>query len=146
AARRNPWNEVECSDHYARAMASHGAFLAVCGFELDGPRGHIGVAPRLTPDAFKAPFVGPSGFGTYEQTRDESGLRATLSPTRGHVRVRSFAVELANDSSARAVTVVAGDVATPARFEQEGRRVVVTFERDVSLAAGNSLALHVVTG
>lgn len=145
AARRNPWNEVECSDHYARAMASHGVFLAVCGFELDGPRGHIGFAPRLSPDAFKAPFVGPSGFGTYAQQRDESGLRATLAPTRGDVRVRSFAVELAAKSKARAVTVLANDVATPARFEQSGQRVVMTFAHDVTITAGSVLELRVVT-
>lgn len=146
ATRRNPWNEVECSDHYARAMASHGVLLAVCGFELDGPRGHMGFAPRITPEDFKAPFIGPSGFGTYAQQREESVLRATLTPTSGEVRLRSFAVELAPSARARAVTVLANALATPTRFEQTGARVVLTFERELTLREGATLELRVTTG
>lgn len=34
--KRNPFNEVECGSHYARAMASWGAVLALTGFQYSG--------------------------------------------------------------------------------------------------------------
>lgn len=69
ASRRNPFNEIECSDHYARAMASCGTFISASGFESHGPRGRIGFAPRLTPENFRAPFTAAEGWGTYHQKR-----------------------------------------------------------------------------
>jgi hypothetical protein len=50
ATRLNPWNEVECGDHYARLMASYGVFLAAYGYEYHGPKGYLAFAPRLNPN------------------------------------------------------------------------------------------------
>jgi uncharacterized protein (DUF608 family) len=57
AGKRNPFNEVECSDHYARAMASYGTFITSLGFTSHGPKGEIGFAPKLNKSDFKSAFT-----------------------------------------------------------------------------------------
>lgn len=104
-ARRNPWNEVECGDHYARAMASWGAYQAACGFVYDGPAGVIGMAPRLGPDDFAALFVGAEGWGLMRQRR-AGGRQVNRFEVRwGRLRVSRVMAEL--DPAARAVTASA---------------------------------------
>jgi uncharacterized protein (DUF608 family) len=44
--RRNPFDEAECGHHYARAMASWGAVVALTGFDYDGRSGVMRFAPR----------------------------------------------------------------------------------------------------
>jgi len=82
---RNPYNEIECSDHYARAMASYGVFQAVCGFNYHGPKGIIEFEPRLTPKNFKAPFITAEGWGSYSQKMDQGSVESYQVST--HLRV-----------------------------------------------------------
>ena len=73
--KRNPFNMIEASDHYARAMSAHAMYLALCGFEYDGPAGHIGFRPRLTQagNRFRAVFTSAQGWGVFEQGNEEDG-------------------------------------------------------------------------
>ncbi|MGA2499167.1 MAG: GH116 family glycosyl-hydrolase [Tepidisphaeraceae bacterium] len=84
--RRNPYNEVECGDHYARAMAAYGLFVTLCGFEYHGPKGSIGFAPRLNPRAFKAAFTAAEGWGSYSQELSEKGQACALDLKQGRLR------------------------------------------------------------
>jgi uncharacterized protein (DUF608 family) len=144
ASRRNPWNEVECGDHYARSMASYGVFLAACGFEYDGPRRHIGFAPRLTPENFKAPFTTAEGWGTYCQQRTGSSQVHSIMVKKGSLRLRTFSVELPPNANALTFTAKLGRNTIPARTDQEGSRILVTFGSELSV--GEKTPLRLIIG
>ena len=74
---RNPYNEIECSDHYARAGASYGVFLAVGGFEFDQATARLAFAPVIQKDHFRTPFTTSRAWGTYEQKEGQVIIEIT---------------------------------------------------------------------
>src|SRR5205807_4378139 len=108
ASRRNPWNEVECGDHYARSMASYGVFLAACGYQHHGPQGHLGFAPRLSPEDFRAAFTAAEGWGQFAQKVENGKLRAEVAPRWGRLRLRTLALTLPPGMEAGRVRVTLG--------------------------------------
>jgi len=85
-AKHNPWNEIECGDHYARAMASWGVLLALSGFQHDGPAGSISFNPKITPENFRCLFTTATAWGTYSQT----GGRVEIEIKYGTLVVRKL--------------------------------------------------------
>ncbi len=144
AARRNPWNEVECSDHYARAMASYGSFLAACGFDHHGPRGHLGFAPRLAPDRFAAAFTAAGAWGRIAQDRDGALQTERIVVDHGRLRLATLAFELRDGAAPSSVTVTGPTGKVACRFERRERRLDVLLAREVDLGPGEEL--RVVAG
>lgn len=97
-ALRNPYSEVECGGHAARAMASYGSFVAACGFRHHGPRGEISFEPRIfdvaSPNRFRAAFIACEGWGTYSQELIDGVATHTLKVLHGKVRVRALGVPM----------------------------------------------------
>ena len=54
--KRNPWNEVECGNHYVRSMSSWALLLALSGFKCDMVEKRIYFSPKINKDDFR-----PSG-------------------------------------------------------------------------------------
>jgi uncharacterized protein (DUF608 family) len=135
AARRNPYNEVECSDHYARAMSSYGSFIAICGFEYHGPRGHIAFAPRLTPDNFKAAFTAAEGWGTFTTTK----TACTIAVRWGSVMLKTIA--LARAHAPAGVRVTLDGKPLPAQHTCADGRLLITLHKPVHIPAGAALTI-----
>jgi len=138
-AKRNPWNEIECGNHYARSMASYGVFLAACGFEYHGPKGAIAFAPRIQPENFRSAFVAAEGWGSFAQTIAAGGQTASLELKSGRLRLKSFA--LATTRTAARVEVRVNDRAVGASHGQAGGRLTIEFAEDIRLVAGDRLSI-----
>jgi hypothetical protein len=61
---RNPWNEYECGNYYARAMASYSLLGALAGFRYSAVQRTLWFGPQLSIRPFKTFFSTASGFGT----------------------------------------------------------------------------------
>lgn len=140
ASRRNPYNEIECSDHYTRAMAAFGPFVSLTGFEIDGPAGHLGFQPRIGTPTAQFAWVGAEGWGSYWNGPVRDGRRVVLSVRHGSLRLRTLKPGLAYEASS-VPPVRLGDTLIEASGEASEGQLVLRFARDLRLTAGQSLTI-----
>ncbi|HLK15841.1 MAG TPA: GH116 family glycosyl hydrolase, partial [Fimbriimonadaceae bacterium] len=127
---RNPYNEIECSDHYTRAMSAFGPYVALTGFEIDGPAGHLGFTPRLPEIRQKFAWIGAEGWGTYSRTNE--GVELTVR--HGSLRLRSFRPGLATTGK----QVQVGGMTIP-HAEVLDPTLVLHFPHEVRVSEGEAL-------
>ncbi len=78
--KRNPWNEFECGNNYARSMASYALLNALSGFSFDMAAGRIGFKPAsaLCPPVtqeFRCFWSLDGGWGVFSQGLAEASLQ-----------------------------------------------------------------------
>ncbi len=144
-AKHNPFNEIECGDHYARAMASWGVLLGLSGFEYDGPRRHVGFLPRITPEQFRSVFSTADGWGIYDQRRSGERQVHTLEVKWGEVALQSLALQLPEGQRANTVTVTGPGSTLNVLVSQQDDKVLVKLAEEVVVPAGQQLRVEIVS-
>lgn len=114
--KRNPWNEIECGNNYARAMASFALLPIFSGFSFDLPKKHIGFTPKVS-GVFRSFWSLGTGWGVFSQT-DHS---AEIVLNDGYLELKSLT--LGNASHAKTVKIDG----YPVTFSQNGSSF--TFEQ-----------------
>lgn len=143
ASLRNPYNEIECSDHYARAMASYGAFISICGFEHHCPKGQIVFSPRLTPDDFKAPFISAEGWGTFVQKRQGNTQNQQLKLYWGRLMLNQMGFDLPAGKIAKKVQVKVNDKKIKTSYHMAENRIIASFDKPVQIEAGQEMEIEI---
>jgi hypothetical protein len=86
--RRNPWNEFECGNHYARALSSWALMLALSGYAYNGPRSHLRFAPKVAQDDFRCLFTAGMAWGSVAIR----GSQAVLAVHGGRLSLRTLEI------------------------------------------------------
>lgn len=71
--RRNPFNEFECGNHYARAMAAWAVLIALSGYSCDMTTGEQRFAPRINQNDFQCFYSNGREWGVYRQALAPDG-------------------------------------------------------------------------
>lgn len=141
AALRNPYNEIECSDHYARAMASYGAFIAACGYKYHGPKGYLSFAPKINPKDFKAAFITAQGWGSFSQKISRQSQKQQIGLKHGTLKLSEMEFELGTEIRPGDVVAELNGRAVRIQKQIEENKLRILFRKPVILASGDNLSI-----
>jgi non-lysosomal glucosylceramidase len=141
AAKRNPYNEIECSDHYARAMASYGTFISACGFQYHGPKGHMAFDPKISPENFKAPFTSAEGWGTFRQSQSAGKQLNSVEIMYGKLILKTFTVTPGKGMVIKHAVVKLGGKSQQVTLSKQEGRYMLDFQSELELTPSQKLEI-----
>jgi len=128
--KRNPWNEMECGNHYARSMASWACLLALSGFHYSAPEKILSFSPRINQKNFRCFFSMDSGWGMYSQKITGNSMSVTIEVKYGRLELQELRLGNAgmqfNMSAARL-----GSAPVFSSFSREDSSLIVHFQGPV---------------
>ncbi|WP_316839872.1 GH116 family glycosyl hydrolase [Pedobacter gandavensis] len=139
ASKRNPFNEIECSDHYARAMASYGTFINASGFEYHGPKGYMKFSPAWNAANFKTPFTSAKGWGSYTQKKTGTKQLHTINLKYGELALSELVFSKIGSGKLNSVSVMLGSQKIPVQFKQNGSDLSISSDKSINLKMNESL-------
>jgi len=136
--RRNPWNEVECGNHYARAMSSWSVLLALSGYQYDAVSGSLSFAPCINEEDFRCFFSTGSGWGTFHQHRAK---QAGIDIEYGSLTLKTFSLGW-KWAPLKTVTVEVNGKKISAAVKVEDKYITLKFLKPVTLNTGDKLIVE----
>ncbi len=122
AQRRSPWNDVECGDHYIRALSSWALLDAACGYQYDASTHELTIKPRLMDSEFRAFCITATGWGTATLTRTEKTLTAQLHVAWGTMQLAVLTLPATGATSVTA-QINGSDIECSLEADAEGTRL-----------------------
>ena len=136
---RNPFNEIECGDHYARPMVSWVLLEGAGGRTYDGLTGTLGFDPRVTPEDFRSFFITAAGWGSFAQRRDSNRQTNSLRLAYGELALRELRLGLPEGIEPASVKVGGND----AGWRIEGGQLTLDLG-ETTLGEGDELIVETI--
>ena len=89
-ARRNPWNEIECGDHYVRPMSSWTLLRALTGVNYSVESKQITLNPKINPTNFRSFYITGTSWGHIDQKIDKGKIEFRIFVNHGKLELNSI--------------------------------------------------------
>jgi hypothetical protein len=138
--KQNPWNDIECGDHYVRAMSSWALLEAASGYFYDAAANAIAFAPVIGADDFRAPFVTRDGWGTFSQSKMGKSLTGTIAIAHGTLLLERISLE--PGITAGSVRVTLNGVPVANHLSTSDGTAAISFSNGLLITPDQSLSVE----
>ena len=125
---RNPFNEIECGNNYARSMASFALLPIFSGFSFDMPKNELGFNPVIKGD-FCAPWFLDCAWGEY----DRKGTRTVLKVSDGELPLKTLCLPYIENVA----SVTADGKEIPFSFSEGKLNIDITVTEELTVISLN---------
>lgn len=136
--RMNPWNDIECGDHYVRAMSSWSILLTATNFGWDAHLGELTVGNRLGKEAVVAPFFAAPAWGTFKIDTPD-GIEVRVNPAHGSMQIGNIVLPATPQANSARAYLDDRELEIELTSGETGNRITI---RDrIDLVAGSELRI-----
>ncbi len=134
---RNPWDELECGHHYARAMASWAVMLALSGFRYDGVERFMAFSPKMNKEDFLTFWSSGCGWGSF-RVKDK---KITLRVKYGKLKLSELGIsEEYNFKSIKGIRIYSRKAQAGLKHSQG--LLIVSLKEPVELKRGDEIVVE----
>jgi uncharacterized protein (DUF608 family) len=137
---RNPWAEIECGAHYARALASWSLLHALAGFDYDGATQRLTIAPHISAPEYSSFFSAGKAWGTLLVSQGNEVYGVAVKG--GTLKLASLRIPVTHSQVNAAAGFLYEGKATACRVEKKGTYFEVILEKPIEIEAGKTLAVQ----
>jgi hypothetical protein len=141
---RSPWNDVECGDHYARAMSSWALLEAAAGQRYNAEEGFLALAPVITPDNFRCFIITSDGWGNFDQRFNSGKQTATLSAAYLKIKLRTLELTYLGQNAPQKIAANLNGKALQLKKTITGKKVRLESDAALELNAGDRFQVEIV--
>jgi hypothetical protein len=140
---RSPWNDIECGDHYARAMSSWTLLEAAAGQRYNAAQGFLSLGPKITPHDFRCFLITSVGWGNFAQKLTGGTQVNTITGAYGQIKLKTLELIYVGSAMPRKVTASLHGNAMQLRVTVEGKKVRLESTDEFELTSGARLQVEI---
>ena len=140
---RSPWNDIECGDHYARALSSWTLLEAFAGLRYDSNKGFLSFDPKGPPDDFRCLFIAAGGWGTFDQKISGDVQVQSIASAYGKITLRELELRYRGKAASPRVLATLKGKPLSLRARSTGKTVRLEASEDLELEPGDILRVEI---
>ncbi|MBU7004371.1 MAG: hypothetical protein HXS50_02305 [Theionarchaea archaeon] len=137
---RSPWNDVECGDHYARAMSSWVLLEAYSGFRWNAGEASLVFSPVSDAGEYRTFFITGEGWGTFGIKESVTGRVYTLGVNHGTLRIRRLGLPSSVSGKTPRIYLGKQDVDLRDYYTEDG---ILQLDLEVKIEEGELLKVEI---